>query len=286
MLAPGGQLDQAVKAIGRRSDVAVVTLDIGGNDGLTGRCLAGFNRDSCPFKVNYGAILDRLGEALASDPGREMFKVLAYYNPLLGTASPLASTYDAGLLGSDLRIECSGVSDELGLNDLIECLGRDAGASVIDAYGTFKAAGPRFILDGIHPSEPGHAALACLFAHPDRSGSPDPCGELELGASAGQRVLAQRGVLLSVRTRAASSVAVSGTVRIADRTAQLRLGAAQAELAPGERRSLDLPLRAEDTNRVRRALRAHHRLTARVTALATVRTGRTYRERMTIRLGR
>ena len=284
MRSPRGQLHQAVEAIGRPSDVAVLTLDIGGNDGLSGQCLAGFNRDSCPFEANFGAILEGLAEALRNDPGRETFKVMAYYNPLPGTASPLAATYEAGLLGNDLQIECSETGDALGLNDLITRMGRRAGAGPVDTYATFKAAGPRFILDGIHPNAEGHAAIACLFAHHDRAGSPDPCGELNLNATHVQPVLAQRGIVVSARTRGAATVTVSGTVRLPGVVSAVRLRSARIELPAGERRSLRLQLPAATARQVRRALRARHRLFARVVASATDPEGRTYRELLTIRL--
>jgi hypothetical protein len=284
MRAPGGQLDRAVRAIGRTSDVVVVTLDIGGNDGLTGQCLAGFNRDPCPFKPNYGAILTSLAGALASDPGRESFQVMAYYNPLAGTGSPLASTYDHGLLGSDLRLGCSGAGDELGLNDFIACLGEDAGGEVVDTYETFRAAGAGFILDGIHPTDAGHRAIACLFAHPDRAGSADPCGELVLSASRDQRVLVQHGATVTVATRSAATVALSAIVRIPGPPADVRLRVAHADLAAGQRRTVQLRLRGADATRLRRSLRLHRTLSARVSAAAKARTGRTHRDRMTIRL--
>jgi hypothetical protein len=264
----------------------VVTLDIGGNDGLTGQCLAGFNRESCPFGANYRAILERLAEALASDPGRESFQVMAYYNPLAGTGSPLASTYDAGLLGSDLRLACSGSGDELGLNDLIACLGEDAGAELVDTYETFRAAGAAFILDGVHPTDVGQKAIACLFAHPDRAGSADPCGVLELSAAQDQSLLAQNGIIVSARTDAASTIAVAGRIRIPGPAADVRAIAAKAAIAAGERRDVRVKLRDADTSRLRRALRKYGSLSARVTALASDRAGRTYRERMTVRLRR
>jgi hypothetical protein len=66
MRDPGGQLDQANALIGEPSDTRVVTLDIGGNDGLNGQCPVGFNTPPCPFRANYTAIIQALQAALAA----------------------------------------------------------------------------------------------------------------------------------------------------------------------------------------------------------------------------
>ena len=80
MLA-GGQMDRAISRIGQSSDTRVVTLSIGGNDGRSGQCPTGFADPPCPFKDNYTAILARLRDALAGDPGSETVQALEYYNP-------------------------------------------------------------------------------------------------------------------------------------------------------------------------------------------------------------
>ena len=43
MRASGGQLEAATAVIGEPSDTTVVTLGIGGNDGVSGQCPVGFN---------------------------------------------------------------------------------------------------------------------------------------------------------------------------------------------------------------------------------------------------
>jgi hypothetical protein len=142
MRSPGGQLDRAIAVVDGPSDTRAVTLDIGGNDALSGQCPPpSWNTDSCPFRENYRATVQRLAAALANDPGDETFQVMEYYNPASGTGSSTESGYDRGLLGEDMRIDCSGSGPALGLNDLITCLGRAAGAAAVDPYPTFKAGG-------------------------------------------------------------------------------------------------------------------------------------------------
>ena len=218
MRYPGGQLDRALAAINQPSDTSVLTLDIGGNDGGYGQCPNGFNSAPCPFAANYTAIADALATALANDPGDEAFQVMQYYNPANGTGSTLEDRYNLGLLGSDGKVDCAGTGAQLGLNDLIACIGRDHGAVAVDTYPTFKAHGQALMADSLHPNEVGHAYIACLFEYPGAAGSANPCAAdqvaplIRLSGRRTQRVLRRRGVSVVVRTDEQSLVTVSGRV--------------------------------------------------------------------------
>lgn len=281
MRRPGGQLDRAVRVIRRSSNVVVVTLDIGGNDALHGLCAGGFGSSSCPFAGNFGAILDALGSALASDPGREILQVMEYYNPLSRTGTPLEAAYDAGLLGADGRIDCTRMGADRGLNDVIACVGADRGAQAIDPYPTAKAVGPAFMSDNIHPSNAGHAAIACLFEHPERAGTAAPCRVLSLSGSRKQRVLRQLALLVRVRTDTASTVTVSARVKIPGLATDVRPNAVTTSLTANTPIMLELRLSPEARRSIRRALRRHHKLQAPVTVTATDANGRSTGETRT-----
>jgi lysophospholipase L1-like esterase len=283
MRTPGGQLDRAVRAIRRRSDTTVVTLDIGGNDGLSGTCQAGFSSNACPFRSNYRAIVSALSAALARDPGRETFQVMDYYNPATGTGTALENTYDLGLLGADRKIDCSRSGTDLGLDDLITCLGADGGAQPVDTYRTFAAAGQP-LLTGIHPSGPGHAAIACLFAHPDRAGTASPCTVLTLTGRRTQHPLDQHAVIVSISTDAPSTVLVSARIRIRG-ARDVQLGHVSTSVPAGTRTTITLRVTGVQARAVRRALRRAHRLPAQVTAVVINAAGRfSYREDRTFQL--
>ena len=284
MRLAGGQLDRAVRAIRRRSNVVVVTLAIGGNDALQRLCPAGFGHSSCPFEANLRAILDALGAALARDPGSERLQVMTYYNPLSGAGTPLEAAYDAGLLGADGRIDCARTGADLGLDDVIACVGADRGAQVVDPYPTAKAVGPAFTSDGIHPSEAGHAAIACLSAHPERAGATAPCRVLSLSGPDAQRPLRRRAVTVTVRTSAASTITTAARVRIPGAAPDVGLGPVTANLAARSRTAVEIPLPPAARRSIRRALRRHGRLSAAVTVTAADGGGRSTDETRTFGL--
>jgi hypothetical protein len=255
-----------------------VTLNIGGNDALQrSACQTGIDAPGCPFRANYTKIMEALALALDDDPGAETFQVMEYYNPQTGTGSPLEAFYDVGLLGTDGRIDCARSGADLGLNDLIACIGADAGAEPVDVYPTAKAAGPSFV-DGIHPTRAGDAAIACLFAHPDRARVAAPCQVLSLAGRRRQHALAERAVIVSVRTDRA--VTVTATVRVRIPGVDIRLAPATLPLAAAER----VPVRLRLPAAARRALRAHRRLDAVVKVKAIDEAGRAYRESRTYEL--
>src|SRR5215210_4855609 len=142
-----GQLGAALAAIGEASDTRALTLGIGGNDGGSGQCPAGYNAAPCQFKDNYTAIVRALRSALDDDPGDETFEVLQYYNPSAGTGSSEERLYEFALLGSDGKIDCSGSGYAVGLNDHIAYIGKAYGAVPIDAHPTCKAGGQLLMAD-------------------------------------------------------------------------------------------------------------------------------------------
>jgi lysophospholipase L1-like esterase len=158
-----GQLDRALADISAASDTRAVTIDIGGND----RFECADSWDSCPFRYNLSATLSDLKAALDSDPGAESFAAMAYYNPasgLGGTGEYSESSYDRGLLGTDLVIDCEIMAGpRVGINDLIYQEAGRRGALVADPYLAFKTGGQAFMADSLHPNDAGHAAIADAF---------------------------------------------------------------------------------------------------------------------------
>ena len=138
---PGGQLERAIGAIQEPSDTAVVTVELGEGDLRSEPCWDGMTLGSCPFVPNFTAILDELVAALAADPGSEVFQVMEYYNPASRSGTVNEGWYATDLLGSDLRVDCSGSGDALGLNDLIGCIAQNKGAVAVDTYPTFALGG-------------------------------------------------------------------------------------------------------------------------------------------------
>lgn len=191
----GDALDRAIRLIKGRSDVVAVTLTTGGNDALEGACWTG---PGCAFPSNLNTILRRLNGALKHDPGRERLELLAYYNPGSGLG-PNPTDFlnepavDQTLLGSDLRIDCTGSGTAVGLNDDIACIGWRNGWIVVDAWPAFKAGGRSLMQPAdVHPNSAGHAVLARLFENACRlptagPGVADPDGFLAARPARGGR---------------------------------------------------------------------------------------------------
>jgi hypothetical protein len=271
MRSPGGQLDKAIAVVDNPSDTRVVTLDIGGNDALTGQCPPhSWNTNSCPFRESYRAIVQRLATALANDPGDETFQVMEYYNPASGTGSSIESGYDRGLLGEDMRIDCSASGSSLGLNDLIACLGRDAGAAAVDPYPTFKAGGQR-LLAGNHPSPLGDRYLACLFERPERAGRPPPClPSVTLSAPRREHMRSRSRPFVFVRVGWAANVRAYATMAIPRLAHVLRLRSRTIAVTADQRTKLGLQLSKRSRRLVRRALNVRGKLTATVKVHARI----------------
>lgn len=164
-LRSGTQLQTALADIDDATDTTHVTIDIGGNDGALG-CGADtwFSDLACPFGPNFAATLTDLNAALANDPGEEQLVVLTYYNPGVGLDIGTQQSYDRGLLGTDLKIDCDASGTALGLNDRIACIGQAHGATVADVYPGFCAGGQQYMAgDGRHANTAGHAAMAAAI---------------------------------------------------------------------------------------------------------------------------
>jgi lysophospholipase L1-like esterase len=274
MRYPGGQLDRALAAIDAPSDTGVLTLDIGGNDGSYGQCPNGFSSAPCPFGANYAAIVGALATALANDPGDETFQVMQYYNPANGTGSTTEERYNLGLLGSDARVDCAGTGAQLGLNDLIACIGRDHGAVAVDTYPTFKAHGQAVMADSLHPNEVGHAYIACLFEYPGAAGSAIPCAPdqvaplMRLSGRRTQRVLRRRGISVVVRTDEESVVTVSGRVRLPATSRFVRFRRVTQSVHPNTPTRITIRPTRRGMGALRRGLRLRRALRARIMVAA------------------
>ena len=147
-------------------DVRLVTIDIGGNDvlsgpviaacsgGLTPQCLSMIAAQLATVDENYDEILSRLRAAAGPDT---TIAVMTYYNPLqacfLSEFVPLA----------DLVLEGAGPTSP-GLNDIIRAQAAAHGAVVAE---TGPVIGPNDLVGGrdcLHPDNSGHQDIADAFA--------------------------------------------------------------------------------------------------------------------------
>jgi lysophospholipase L1-like esterase len=164
----GSQLDAALAAIADPgTDVRVVTLDIGGNDVLDQAACA-VDPVACGLADRYATLLTRLRAALAVDPGPEALVVMAYANPWSGTGAAMEAFADDTLMGADRRIECSGTPEDIGLNDVLSCVGAQFGARTADIYHPTlgRALELTHIASGdVHFNDPGYALVADVFAN-------------------------------------------------------------------------------------------------------------------------
>ncbi len=151
------QVPGAVSLIDGSSDTLRVTIGIGRND-----LCDNANDPGCPVGDNLRAIFTTLNEALARDPGDETIQIMEFYNSDIATENESATrTY---LLGSDLKVDCSGTGSALGLNDLIHCIALEKNALPVDVLPVFDAAGVSFLADDhFHPNDAGHLAIARAF---------------------------------------------------------------------------------------------------------------------------
>ena len=175
----GGQLERALAAIANpKTNVSVVTVDIGGNDLLavlrTRTCLSAPAGAACKKAVaaavaeygrNYSYILLSLRSALNADPGDERLLTMTYFNVFDGRGAPYEAPADAALLGEDRKQNCRTTGANWGLNDVIRCYAAGVeGARTADAYARFEGETPELLSpDGIHPNDEGHAAIAGAF---------------------------------------------------------------------------------------------------------------------------
>lgn len=164
------------------SDTHVVTLDIGGDDLLpllkqepcatdpTGAaCQGEIATQIAGFAGNFPTIVGDLQAALAADPGDERFLAMTYYNPFSGTGSPFEAPVDFALLGADATIDCTANQANqanIGLNDLISCIGAAAGVTIVDVYPAFQGRGAQLTHiaeQDVHPNNRGHFVIALQF---------------------------------------------------------------------------------------------------------------------------
>jgi lysophospholipase L1-like esterase len=175
----GGQLEAAVAMIGDPElDTRAVVVSLGGNDLLsllrTGPCASDPASDTCrdavtanlaSFAVNYTQLLGRLRGAMDAQPGEKTLFVIAPYNAFSGTDSVYEAPTDRALLGADLTTDFAAIALDLanvGLNDLITCIGASAGAVVVDAYEPFRGRAIELTNIGFgdhHPNNAGHAIM-------------------------------------------------------------------------------------------------------------------------------
>lgn len=178
MLAPGGQLDQAVafiaaeRAAGRR--VSPVTLSIGGND-MVAALLPGSTTTVTDTLVNYranlGQILDKLVAALdaGGQPSGDLL-IMNYYNPY-----PNLRAY----IPSGIPLNADPDTDVPRFNQIIAEEAAARGIRVVEIYTAFRGRetsltfvrqpyqvfpSPNPVLMDYHPRAEGHRVIARGFA--------------------------------------------------------------------------------------------------------------------------
>jgi len=178
----GAQLANALAAIADPStDTRVVTLDIGANDLLralgdpacadptSAACYALLAAALGAFPTTYQSILATLNAALAAeDVAPEQVYVFAYFNAWGGTGQPIEPLVDQLLLGADAKIDCTALASaaNVGLNDLVACIGAAYGAIVVDLYPIFGDRGlelTHIATGDFHPNDEGYAVIAEAF---------------------------------------------------------------------------------------------------------------------------
>lgn len=218
-------LGQALGAIGAASNTRVVSIQIGAHEidiGNGPSCDAarggGFNATGCSFGRSYASILRRVKAALAADPGPEQLIVVTYYNPATGKRDGQESPYDLREWGTDGRLDCAGRGLQLGLNDLIICIGLREAAAVADVYPRFKVGGQSLINPGdVHANPAGYAVMARVLVDATR-----PTRLTLLRVRPGSFRSATSGPTASARVGATVSYSLSRADQVAFRVEQRR----------------------------------------------------------------
>jgi lysophospholipase L1-like esterase len=173
-----GDVQKAVNEINGSTDTPVVTVVLGGNDLISSSACQPITGASCTFMHNMRTILNQLETALASHPGPHVIQWLEYYNPNHanphGNASADHSTA-AALLGNDLALTSCSSNDLslIGLNDAINCIAKEKGATPVDAYVPFQSMCTNdCFADSLHPDDKGYGLI--FDAMRDTPGSPVP----------------------------------------------------------------------------------------------------------------
>jgi len=176
-----GQLAEAIDVIGAADPpVALVTLDIGGNDLLrllgTEVCASAPQSAAClellalaleDFEANYRQIVGELMDALAADAPDATLAVMTYFNPFSGTDASYQAAAELALLGTDGRVECDAADARArGMNDIIVCIGEQLGAVAVDIQPLFAGLGlelTHIASDDIHANDRGYEVIAQAF---------------------------------------------------------------------------------------------------------------------------
>jgi acyl-CoA thioesterase I len=179
----GGQLDEAQQRIAESDPpVALITLDIGGNDLLAlvraEPCASEPEGDPCQqqvqetldaFERNYRLILGTLVEAAERQERDVMVAVMTYFNPFSGTEHEYEVAGDLALLGVDGLLDCDAAevsAPARGMNDIIACVAAELGARVADVEPRFLGRGEQLthiLAEDIHTNDEGHAVIAEAF---------------------------------------------------------------------------------------------------------------------------
>lgn len=177
-LLNGGPLDQAIAEIEQRkadsvagNEVAVVTLEIGGNDLLnlffelvvpaicpnvrdslnTPRCVDAFHDALDTYEPNLEAILDRLKKA---DPDLPIF-LMTLYNPFSGKTPALDDLTELTLEGAQ------DTPFPEGLQDIVRRQADEHGVFLVDVYPHFEGNAVEYVAnDLIHPNDIGYRVMA------------------------------------------------------------------------------------------------------------------------------
>jgi lysophospholipase L1-like esterase len=163
--------------------VALVTLDIGGNDLLrllrTQECASDPAGLACrqlvaqalaEFEANYRLILSQLQAALAASSPDARLAVMTYFNPFSGTDAPYEAAGELALLGADGRLDCDAAGTDAaarGMNDIIGCVAEEHGAVAADVHPAFAGLGLELThigSDDIHANDVGYRVIAEAFA--------------------------------------------------------------------------------------------------------------------------
>jgi lysophospholipase L1-like esterase len=194
-----GQLDAALRTIADPTDTRVVTLSIGGNDALGDPACAA-DPAACGLADRYATLLARLRAALRADPGREAIAVLTYPNPWSGTGLAFETVASDALVGADGHIDCAGGPDDVGLNDVLACVGARFGVLTADLYLPALGRGielTHIATGDVHLNDVGHQLSARMLASVLRSRR---CA----AAGAGHRVIAAARMTTEVGRRDAT----------------------------------------------------------------------------------
>lgn len=184
LVAPGGQMEEALAEIERRAGgVGVITVDIGGNDLLTlanrnSPCLSSTDTEECRRAVrrvlgDLQANLTQLLRALRQAASEALIVVVDLYNPYSGTGDPREGIAELGV-GQINGVIGAGVDDAT-LN-----------VRLASVFQLFTGRGTIWIApDGIHPNDSGHAVIAEAVLAAIDGRDPQIPEELLAGAASG-----------------------------------------------------------------------------------------------------